>query len=67
MTDGHNLPHYNRDQSICPRCRADTHADRVPRSWWIKLLFGWLPLKRYMCYKCKRKYYIITKVGSDKQ
>lgn len=52
-----------RDKSICPRCKTDTHADRVPRSWLVKLFFGWLPVKRYMCYRCKRKYYTVEKSG----
>lgn len=49
------------DKTICPHCKTDTHADRIPRSWWVKLLFGRLPVKRFMCYKCKRSYYYTIK------
>jgi hypothetical protein len=49
-----------RDEQICSFCKHSS-TDRIPRNWLVKLLFGWLPVKRYMCYKCKRKYHTIEK------
>lgn len=50
-----------KDRWTCPKCQTDTQADRIPRSWLIKLLLGFLPLQRFMSYKCKRSYYTMKK------
>lgn len=39
----------------CRRCR--NNIDRIPRGGLVKLLFFWLPLKKYVCYRCHRKSY----------
>lgn len=42
----------------CPRCDAAWLHDRVPRPWWVKTFLFFLPLKRYTCYRCKKKTYV---------
>lgn len=41
----------------CPKCGNSTFSHRIKRHTWMKLFFGWLALKRYICYKCNRKFY----------
>lgn len=54
-------PINTTDNWTCPTCKTFTRTERVPRSKAVKVVLFWLPLKRYMCYKCKRKYYTIEK------
>ena len=42
----------------CPRCKAIT-VNRTPRPFSVRLLLFWLPLKRYSCYRCSRKFYLL--------
>lgn len=43
---------------MCPKCKISIQpADRVSRGWLVKYLLFWMPLKRYICYRCNRKYY----------
>lgn len=44
---------------ICPKSKVGTLSDRVPRAWWVKNLLFFLPIKRYKCYHCGRKPYIM--------
>lgn len=41
---------------ICRKCKTplDSH---IHRSFFVKYFLFFLPLKRYMCYGCKRKTY----------
>ncbi len=43
---------------MCPKCKAPLD-DRVPRGAFVKTIFFFLPLKRYICYKCQRKRYVL--------
>jgi hypothetical protein len=45
------------------RCRGcgNVGISRIKRSPFVKTLFFWLPLKRYVCYRCNRKTYRINK------
>jgi hypothetical protein len=60
---GHST-HYRlgkkKHQPCCPKCKIP-FAERVPRSTIVKFLFGWLPLTKYVCYRCKSKHYTIHK------
>ncbi|MDN5287826.1 MAG: hypothetical protein JWR38_4100 [Mucilaginibacter sp.] len=39
----------------CRRCK--TSVSRIPRGPLVKFAFFWLPLKKYVCYRCHRKTY----------
>ena len=41
----------------CPKCKSEFDA-RVRRSSFVKIFLFWLPLRRYACYNCKRKFYV---------
>lgn len=43
----------------CPRCKTAHTLERVHRPYWVKTLLFFLPLKRYACYRCKRKFYLL--------
>ena len=43
---------------LCPKCKNQLD-DRVPRGYLVKTLLFFLPIKRYMCYRCQRKRYIL--------
>ncbi|MFB9843197.1 hypothetical protein [Mucilaginibacter ginsenosidivorans] len=42
---------------LCPKCKVEL-GYRVRRGFVFKQLLNWLPVKRYYCYKCKRRHYI---------
>jgi transposase-like protein len=42
---------------LCPRCRAELE-DRVPRGFFARHVLFFLPIKRYICYRCHRKRYV---------
>lgn len=42
----------------CPRCKSQLDS-RVPRSFFVKKFLFFLPLKRYVCYQCQRKHYLL--------
>ncbi|WP_089786585.1 hypothetical protein [Chitinophaga sp. YR573] len=48
---------------LCPKCKQANLEDRVPRGMFIKKLLWFLPLRRYICYRCCRKSYIWYKAG----
>jgi hypothetical protein len=43
-----------------PQCKHCKQAfdDRVKRAAWVKTFLFWLPVKRYVCYKCNKKTYV---------
>ena len=41
----------------CPKCKTEFDA-RLHRGALVKTFLFWLPLRRYACYNCKRKYYV---------
>lgn len=45
---------------VCKKCKEKLDQ-RVPRGILVKKLFFWLPLKRYMCFKCNKKVYVWVK------
>lgn len=45
----------------CPKCKHGVLEDRVPRGFFVKYVLGFLPLRRYMCYTCLKKSYILHK------
>lgn len=45
---------------LCPKCKVGTLDQRVPRPQYVKVLFFWLKLQRYQCYRCKKKSYVIS-------
>jgi hypothetical protein len=44
---------------ICPKCKKGGLTERVRRPILVKVLLCWLPLKRYRCYHCYKKTYVL--------
>jgi hypothetical protein len=42
---------------LCPQCRSIA-TKRIPKEKIIKVVFFWMPVKRYMCSKCRNKFYV---------
>ncbi|RVT99835.1 hypothetical protein EOD41_15455 [Mucilaginibacter limnophilus] len=42
---------------VCPSCKGNM-LSRIPRGFIVKTFLFWLPIKKYMCYKCQRKTYL---------
>ncbi len=43
----------------CPACH-NSSCDRIPRAKIVKVLFFWLDMKRYKCYQCRHKFYVMN-------
>jgi len=56
------MPAIMPEPGLCP-CGQTSGLDlkRVHRGRLVKIFFGWLPLKRYKCYKCMRTRYQLKK------
>jgi hypothetical protein len=46
--------------ALCSKCK-NSLEDRVHRGFFVKKLLFWLPIRKYMCYKCKRGQYVWIK------
>jgi hypothetical protein len=44
----------------CSYCESDA-VERIPRSGFVKSVFFWIPIRRYICYSCLHKFHIIKK------
>lgn len=55
-------PVFNRPRltRLCSDCKSPLQQ-RVPRSYMVKKLLFWLPIKRYRCGKCFKSVYVISK------
>jgi hypothetical protein len=54
-----DVPQDDKRVYYCPKCKSEKNRrERVRRSAFVKTFLFWLPLKRYACHDCKRKYYI---------
>jgi len=42
---------------LCPKCKVEL-GYRVSRGFLFKRLLNWLPVKRFYCYKCRKKHYV---------
>jgi transposase-like protein len=47
-----------KKRPACPRCKAELE-ERVPRGFFAKHFLFFLPIKRYICYRCQRKRYVL--------
>lgn len=45
----------------CPKCKQGTLTTRVRRGFFVKYIFFWVPFKRYKCYNCGRRTYVIQR------
>lgn len=45
----------------CRGCKAS--ISRIKRGPFVKTFLFWLPIKRYVCYRCNRKTYRFDKTG----
>lgn len=43
---------------LCPKCKNQLD-NRIPRGFFVKTVLFFLPLKRYVCYRCQRKRYVL--------
>ncbi len=43
---------------LCPKCKTELD-NRVSRGFFVRHLLFFLPIKRYVCYRCQRKRYIL--------
>jgi hypothetical protein len=50
--------HHDKKLPMCPRCKTQLD-DRIPRGFFVKTILFFLPLKRYICYRCQRKRYVL--------
>ena len=48
-----------KKEPTCPKCKNELDI-RVRRGPVVKTLLFWLPIKRYACYYCQRKIYILN-------
>jgi len=48
---------FTNSLPICKKCNTQFDA-RVKRPRWVKFFLFFIPLKRYHCYKCGKKYYV---------
>jgi len=56
----HNV--VRRKALPCPKCKRANLEDRVPRALFVKMFLWYLPLRRYICYRCNRKSYVWHRV-----
>lgn len=42
---------------LCRKCKTKLEQ-RVPRGYLFKSILFWLPVKRYLCFKCNKKVYV---------
>jgi len=47
-----------RNRRICKKCSQGVLDSRARRPALVKLLFFWLPIRRYKCNYCDRKTYV---------
>lgn len=45
---------------LCPKCKKGRLYDRVPRAYIMKTIFFFMPLRRYKCYYCGKKPYVLS-------
>jgi len=58
IVDTENEPSKKRHSyTFCPKCQTNT-GQRIHRPALLKLLTFWLPVKRYFCYSCNKKYLV---------
>jgi Fe-S-cluster-containing hydrogenase component 2 len=43
---------------VCPSCNH-SYCERIPRTKIVKALSFWLDVRRYKCYGCWRKFYVL--------
>lgn len=43
----------------CPKCKIGHLDERVHRSFFVRSALFWLPIRRYICYRCGKKSYIL--------
>lgn len=57
--DQHGRKIAIKSYPFCPKCKKRME-DRVARSTFVKTFLFWIPLKRYKCYSCNRKRYVLN-------
>lgn len=54
-----------KERKKCPKCERGELDTRVHRSWFVKRVLFWLPIKRYRCSLCWNKSYIYGSTGQE--
>jgi hypothetical protein len=44
---------------VCSKCKSVLDS-RAHRSWFVKTVLFWLPIRNFKCYKCKRTQYALV-------
>lgn len=52
-----NEHHITKKAHLCPKCKTEFDT-RVHRGFLVKNFLFFLPIRRYECYSCKKKYYV---------
>jgi hypothetical protein len=51
---------YSAADHLCPCGKSPREeVERVSRGLFIKTFLFWLPVRRYKCYKCRRKRWVL--------
>jgi len=48
----------------CKKCNLGILENRVKRPILVKVVLFWLPIKRYKCYYCNKKSYILPQAST---
>lgn len=56
----------NQPKPICKKCNIEFDF-RVKRGPFVRTFLFWLPLKRYQCVSCLKRYYVLTPKVKDKK
>lgn len=49
----------------CPKCKIGKLDERVHCSLPVRLFLFWLPIRRYICYRCGKKSYVLYRGDFD--
>jgi hypothetical protein len=60
LTDETGAQPLSKIQHICTKCKKPLY-ERVSRGNFVKTFLFWLPIKRYRCFICNRKRYVLGK------
>jgi hypothetical protein len=64
--DNYESETHGGQNPLCPECGYE-FAIRIHRSFLFKVFFFWLPVRRFYCYKCRKKQYVRLKYHQESQ
>jgi hypothetical protein len=54
-----NVTIRKKATAVCSKCKSVLES-RAHRSWFVKTLLFWLPIRNFKCYKCNRTQYALV-------